>query len=367
MEGRHAAVLGFSLGALTVLGVVVLANGSLLSPQLKTARDTAAPSPSPSAEASQTKTGPGPRAGATMVYDAESHGVVLFGGAHTEPQPDGTNPSVSTADTWVWDGRSWRQLQVPGPNARNSGMAAYDSLRHVIVLFGGAGPSGSGAGALLNDTWIWDGARWTEMHPIHVPAGRIRAAFAFDALRGVATMFGGEGDPTTYTETWTWNGTDWNLLSPITSPTTRHFASMAYDAERGQTVLFGGSMPGVRLNDTWIWDGTNWTRDPSPAPGASGFTYMTYDTAVKEVVAYVYFGLDPYPPAEYTISWDGTRWTDRSNASDPSPRSDAAIAYNEAGGQVVLYGGRFDQPQPFAETWLWDGSTWSLSREAAGA
>ena len=180
-------------------------------------------------------------------------------------------------------------------------------------------------------------------------------------------MFGGEGDTATYTETWTWDGTDWNLLSPTTSPTTRHFASMAYDAERGQTVLFGGSMPGVRLNDTWTWDGTNWARQVIAPPTASGWSYMTYDSAAKEVVAFVYFGLDNHQPAGYTIAWDGTRWTDRTNPSEPSPRADVGIAYDAQTDQVVLYGGTFDQPQPFAETWVWDGSTWSLWRPAAGA
>lgn len=368
MRGRHSLAVGFGLGALTVVALIALANSSVLAPLTRTARNAAAPSPSPSPtpETSPSGISPGPRAGAMMAYDPENRGVVLFGGAHTEPQSDGTNRSVSTEDTWLWNGSSWRRLNVPGPPARNSGMVAYDSSRHVIVLFGGGGPSGAGAAALLNDTWTWDGARWIEMHPAHVPAGRIRAGFAFDVRRGVTTMFGGEGE-STYTETWTWDGTDWNLLNPSASPTTRHFTSMAYDAERGQTVLFGGSMPGVRLNDTWIWDGSNWTRQTSSPPRASGFTNLTYDAAAKEVVAYVYFGLDPYSPAEYTITWDGTRWTDRTSASDPSPRANTAIAYNDADGHVVLYGGVFDQPQPFGETWVWDGSTWSLWSQPAGA
>jgi hypothetical protein len=199
-----------------------------------------------------------------------------------------------------------------------------------------------------------------------MPSGRIRAGFAFDTGRGVTTMFGGEGD-TTYTDTWNWDGSDWNLLSPVASPTTRHFTSMAYDAAGGQIVLFGGSMPGLRFNDTWTWDGTNWTYRAIPAPKASGFTYMTYDEAAKEVVAFVYFGLDGYSPGVYTLTWDGSQWIDRTVASAPSPRADVAIAYDDATGQVVLYGGRFDQPQPFAETWLWDGSTWSLWRQPTGA
>src|SRR5437667_226672 len=42
-------------------------------------------------------------------------------------------------------------------------------------------------------------------------------------------------------------------------------------------------------------------------------------------------------------------------------------AYDEATGQVVLYGGSSDQPQPFSETWVRDGSTWSLWSPTAGA
>src|SRR5207237_10658342 len=71
--------------------------------------------------------------------------------------------------------------------------------------------------------------------------------------------------------------------------------------------------------------------------------------------------------AEYTITWNGSRWTNRSTSGDPSPRADGSIAFNERTGQVVLYGGTFDQPQPFAETWVWDGASWSLWRAAEGA
>jgi hypothetical protein len=142
---------------------------------------------------------------------------------------------------------------------------------------------------------------------------------------------------------------------------------MAYDAQRGNTVLLGGSRPGIRLNDTWIWNGATWTKQASGAPTASGFSYLTYDTKANQVVAYVYYALDNHPVADYTVIWDGARWTNRSTSSDPSPRANGSIAFDEATGQVVLYGGVFDQPQPFAETWVWDETSWSLWQPAAGA
>ncbi len=364
-------MVGFGVGALTVLGVVAATSTGIFQTNARQASNSAtispSLSPSPSPAGTPTSGLLGPRAGATLVYDPENKGVILFGGVYTVPRSDGTNEGVSTGDTWLWAGKSWQRLEVSGPPARSVPMAAYDSARHVVVLFGGGGPTGAPPAQLLNDTWTWDGVRWTEMHPSHVPDGRIRAGMAFDQRRGVVVMYGGEGATRGFTDTWTWDGADWTLQNPATSPPMRHFASMAYDPANGNTVLFGGSMPGVRLNDTWTWDGTTWTKQTADPPAASGWSYMTYDPAVKQIVAFVYFGLDNHEPAGYTITWDGSRWTDRTNASQPSPRADVGIAYDQVTRQVVLYGGTFDQPQPFAETWVWDGSTWSLWSPAAGA
>jgi hypothetical protein len=366
---RHTLLIGFGLGALTIIAVAAVAGREALLATNNTAGTSAAspsPTPQPSPTLIPSTTGPGPRAGAVLVYDPENRGVILFGGSHTVPHADGTNEGVSTGDTWLWDGKSWNRFEMPGPPARSSAMATYDSRRHVVVLFGGGGPTGTGPALLLNDTWTWDGARWSEMHPVHVPDGRFRGGMAFDERRGLTTMFGGELAVGESTETWSWDGADWRLEKPAASPSRRHFASMAYDPLRGNTVLFGGSMPGVRLNDTWTWDGTTWTKQAAAPPAASGWSYLTYDSASRQIVGFVYFGLDNHEPARYTITWDGTSWTDRSNASDPSPRADVGVAYDEASRQVVLYGGTFDQPQPLAETWLWDG-TWSLWSPTAGA
>ena len=363
MKRRHALMLGYGLGALTILAIIVFFNRAVfVTPSFTAGRDTATTaSPSPSSSPSTTKEGatPGPRAGPVLVYDPDNNGVIMFGGAKVVHQPDGTNPTVSLADTWLWNGKRWEQLDVQGPPARSAAMAVYDSLQHTVVLFGGSGPQGIGQGLYFQDTWTWDGRQWQEQHPVHSPNPRMRAGMAFDERHGVVVMFGGEGE-TTYTATWTWDGSDWTLQDPATVPPARHLAGMAYDAARGLTVLFGGSLGAARLNDTWTWDGANWTMQPAPAPAASGWTSVTYDAEIEQLVAYVYYALDNHPVAEYTITWDGARWIDRTRSDDPSPRAETRMAYDPATHQVVMYG-------PTSDLWAWDGSRWSLWRPAEGA
>ena len=371
-------MVGFGLGGLVVLVLVGLAGGlfalpgqhpagaTLLAPSATPpVSPTTSVSPSPSVpytadgnSPSPGAAGPGARAGAALIYDPANRGVLLFGGATSHTTRDGLNPSTTLGDTWLWDGRIWRQLDVQGPPARSAAMVAYDSARHVVVLFGGSGPEGTGLGLYFQDTWTWDGAQWQLQHPAHMPNPRMRAGMAFDERHGVIVMFGGEGETAThtsatYTATWAWDGIDWTLLDPAATPTARHFFGMAYDAARGLTVLFGGSMGVARLNDTWTWDGVNWTQQVMAAPTARGWTQLAYDPTTKEVVGYVYDASDNNPVAEYTIAWDGKNWTNRTGAQDPTPRAEVRMTYDPDTNQIVLYG-------PTSETWTWNGTAWSV-------
>ena len=354
---------GFALGALAVLALVAATSMSALLRPSVTSLTVARSTPTnPSPQATPTPPGkpamqngqPVERAGPIMVYDPENHGVIMFGGSTYIPTADGSN-SKTLDETWLWSRKSWSQLDVTGPPARSASVAAYDSVRHAIVLFGGSGPSGIGPAKLFDDTWTWDGTAWTEQFPVHKPNPRFDAAMAFDRRRGVTVMYGGLGQTETYDATWTWDGTDWTLNDPPSTPGARHFFSIAYDDAAGVTVLFGGSMPGQRFNDTWTWDGVTWTKLSEPPPVASGWSFLTYDAATKEVVAYIFFGLDNHPLTEYTITWDGTKWTDRTTAGDPSPRTGIAMAFDPESKQVVMFG-----PADTSETWIWDGTSWSV-------
>src|SRR5262245_9344502 len=133
-------MVGFGLGALTILGLAVLfSRPASIAPRTAAgssplATPSTMSSPAPSPTVAPDVVSPDARVAGAMAYDPENRGVILFGGAKVVHQPDGTNTGVSMADTWLWDGRRWKQLDVQGPPARSAAMAAYDSVRHVIVL-----------------------------------------------------------------------------------------------------------------------------------------------------------------------------------------------------------------------------------------
>ena len=131
---------------------------------------------------------------------------------------------------------------------------AFDLARGQTVLFGGD----DGISVIqLSDTWIWDGASWTQKFPNTVPFGVSSFAVAYDAslqatfiAGGVTTSNGGETSAT-----WAWDGTNWTDKNPAVAPPTPYAsAAMAYDALRSQMVLFGGvDYSGTVRSWTWVW------------------------------------------------------------------------------------------------------------------
>ena len=53
--------------------------------------------------------------------------------------------------------------------------------------------------------------------------------------------------------------------------------------------------------------------------------------------------------------WDGSTWAKQAPASSPPARADAAMAYDAATGNVVLFGGvgLAGDSVPFGDTWTW--------------
>lgn len=51
----------------------------------------------------------------------------------------------------------------------------------------------------------------------------------------------------------------------------------------------------------------------------------------------------------------------------PSPRSDAAMAFDTSAGKLVLFGGHAgNSPQTFGDTWTWNGTRWTQVETASG-
>src|SRR4029077_8885743 len=63
--------------------------------------------------------------------------------------------------TWEWDGTAWKGIQPPSQNVppfHRFASMADDQTLNKTVLFGGYDGTN-----YLNQTWLWDGAVWTQV------------------------------------------------------------------------------------------------------------------------------------------------------------------------------------------------------------
>lgn len=153
---------------------------------------------------------------------------------------------------------------------------------------------------------------------------------------------------------------NWTLQNPQNAPSGRSTPSMAYDSAHSQVVLFGGfgGPNQTTLGDTWVWDGTNWTlkfSQLSPPPRSN--SAMAYDAAHGQIV--LFGGSGESNDLADTWVWDGTSWTEKSPQTSPPARASHAMAYDAAHNQIVLFGGVSPASQALNDTWLWDGTNWT--------
>lgn len=290
---------------------------------------------------------PSPRRDHAMAYDTVGRRLVLFGGLDS---------SSLVADTWIWNGESWRRLsqndleEGQSPDARYFHAMAYDTIRGRIVLFGGVGSSGA-----LDDTWELSGRRW-QLMPLSEPARDRPVALAghaaaFDSVRQEVVMMGGLDGPMGVDDTWVWSGDGWRRVSADRerdgNPAARAEHAAVYDSARKRVVVFGGADTSVSsLDDTWEWNGYSWRRreprDPEGDgdPAARVEHAMAFDSLRAQTILFGGKGLPGF--LDDTWAWDGDSWermvpSDPEDDGNPSPRSGHVMVYDSARGLVMDY------------------------------
>jgi uncharacterized repeat protein (TIGR02543 family) len=143
---------------------------------------------------------------------------------------------------------------------------------------------------------------------------------------------------------------------------------MAYDALHTQAVLFSGTTDAFAPNRqcfcntdsrTWLWDGTTWSSVlPATSPSIRLDHMMAYDSVRHKVV--LFGGISPDGKTIYndTWLWDGTQWTLQTPATSPLPRSGGTMVFDELHGVMVLFGGAAFFGAA-SDTWVWDGTNWT--------
>ncbi len=337
--------------------------------------------------------GPGARGYHSMVYDAQSNRIVMFGGIIADTTiAEGYRP---VADTWALDVSSmgWERLapsSQPWLSSTDTGQdddlvgfgpLAYDVESDAIVYFRSivdnySNPTPGFEASPANETWALQGAKvqWVRMGTGNreaPSAGRFGPRMAYDAQSDRIILFGGWNltDQTFPRDTWAYdyNTNTWRKMSPAVSPPGRNYHRMIYDPGTDRVILFGG-FAGTSLGDMWAYDYDMdaWTPlNPAVAPSSREYHAMAYDARSRVIVLFGGVGGPSETPNADTWVYDPATnvWTQRSPSTAPSARGWHDMAYDSSIGRIVLFGGGPTRFSPTNETWLYDtaNNTWALA------
>lgn len=197
---------------------------------------------------------PPPTVGATMVWDPEANGLILFGGTESN--------TVFSNATWRWSGGAWTQLNSNGatgaPPARAGHAMSYSESTGQIVMFGGQTGACGQSCTFRDDTWVFDGGTWIPKSPAHKPSKRYGVSGAYVPSLGASVVFGGVerigSTATIKNDTWAWDGNTWLKADYIAAPRGMAYTVLAPDS-RGGLVMQG--VPDYDTDnppETWTYD-----------------------------------------------------------------------------------------------------------------
>lgn len=186
---------------------------------------------------------------ASLAYDPTLKKTILYGGY------DGNYVD----ETWTWDGTKWTEVDGKKPKYRALASMFYDPVSKKTILYGGLGRTDREGGLVrFGDTWSFNGKDWVEMTSVNSPPARYGAAVAYNPADNKVHLFGGSNEKVEFVaEHWTWDGTKWAKVEGGAVPTARQNARLAWDPTLQQFILFGG-YAGYYLSDMWVLEGNSW-------------------------------------------------------------------------------------------------------------
>jgi Galactose oxidase, central domain len=316
----------------------------LLSPFALAAGLLAAPLPQEPRAAADT---PGPRRGHALVFDEARKVVQLFGGMKSVGPPS----ELASGALWAWNGKVWREAGATnGPAPRQHGCMSYDRERKTVVLYGGTGSDDDPAKA-FDDTWEWDGKKWTRIAESG-PGPRIHATATYDPQRRRVLLFGGfdAAKGKDRSDLLEWNGKRWSRIDTAPPPT--GFAPKLVGRDATHAPLLLAVDPKQTLLLAFAWSGREFSPFGRDAPhvldGAMAWT--------AKGGLLVFGGFDGKQISADTWRLTEDRWN-RLAVAGPPARGASALAFDSARGRAVLYGGASSETC-LADTWEFDGAKW---------
>ncbi|MEQ1936043.1 MAG: hypothetical protein ABL962_19485, partial [Fimbriimonadaceae bacterium] len=175
---------------------------------------------------------------AATASDTEGN-VLVHGGSIATPKGGGNFDYKLSAETWMWDGKTWKLVATSGPPPRDHHTMVYDSARKRFVLYGGSDADPTGRSVFYGDTWEWVESKWKLITQTGPPA-RCHHAMAYDPIRKLTVLVGGYGPNGADGRTWLWDGETWKSTETPKTPAVRGSPRMVWDEKRAEIILFGG-------------------------------------------------------------------------------------------------------------------------------
>jgi PKD repeat protein len=316
---------------------------------------------------------PSTEEGGSLAYDAWDGYYVFFGGCSVTACPDNA--------TWILRGGFWQNVtsSLPiAPPARQQASLTYDPDLPGLLLFGGCGRV-----CPLNDTWEFSGGLWSNLSaqcnvPSSCPPPLWGASLTYQnsPWNNSAVLFGGcpsaPANPCAAASNRTWEfnltGGGWwsHALAGPATPSARFGASIAFDPSGNFSVLFGGCnvpVAGCFLNDTWVFANYTWV-NLTPAylprslasPPARGFASII--VSGTDGTVRLFGGINTTLNAPVNDTWQLVcgfvcYWSRLSMPAAPDGSANAAGPdWVPSGVDPVLFGGFGPRGQRVGTTWV---------------
>jgi hypothetical protein len=359
LTGHKPLLLKFRLILWVILDLILLV--SCINPQqslapvetrvslLATTTPKAIPNPTSTAAGKISGEKPAPRSDAAMSYDVIRQMIVLVGGS---------TQNETYRDVWEYDGQGWNLIATDSLDIGFAPLMTYDEYRHKLVLFDWQSVS----------IWEYDDNRWELIQTKTRIAHLNWPAMTYNPLLRKIMIVGEWGDGKAY-ETWLYDGVDleridsshpyldWSSQDYDWSGQARGvdriiFPGLAYDPNNHEIILQPTYSWTFALQDN-IWGvRLTWQESALPNCGFRMFCIVPKLVLVKNRNRIVLFD------GEHTWEYAGKNWVKIETAISPPRRTGHTMAYDEARGVVVLFGGSKSDGEDLNDLWEYDGVTW---------
>jgi hypothetical protein len=152
-------------------------------------------------------TNPTSRMQFAAAFDTVTNTMIIYGGCGA------SGCSGLLGDMWSWNGAAWTSLTVtpPDPGPLAATYMAFDTATSQAILYLD-NPSSPSTWALSSS--VPGQMQWSNLSPPATPPYRFGAPVVYDSMRKVVVMFGGAGSTGPLNDVWEWNGTTWNDVTP---------------------------------------------------------------------------------------------------------------------------------------------------------